>query len=69
MILYCNVVTCLWLQCRNGDGVCPDTMVTGGTGSNDVFNVTGGVSNGLTCVQYSRMLDTGGLPHCVCVLI
>lgn len=46
------------LQCRNGSGVCPDTMVAGGMGTNDVFGVTGQVSNGLTCVQYSRMLNT-----------
>ena len=39
-------------------------MVTGGSGTNDVSNVTGRVTNGLTCVKYLRMLNTG---ECVCV--
>jgi len=55
------------LQCRNGDGVCPDTMVAGGGGINNAFNVTGRVSNGLTCVQYYRLLNTGE-SLCVCVV-
>ena len=54
------------LQCRSGDGVCPDTMVAGGSGTNDVSNVTGRVTNGLTCVKYMRMLNTG---VCVCVCV
>ena len=62
-----NRLNLLFLQCRNGSGVCPDTMAAGGDGSNNLFDVTGQVSNGLTCVQYSRMLTTSELPCCVCV--
>ena len=40
--------------------MCPDDLITAnGGGSQDIFNVTGGVSNGRTCVQYSRRLTTG----------
>ena len=53
------------LQCRSGSGVCPDAMVAGGSGTNDVSNVTGRVTNGLTCVKYLRMLDTGECPCAV----
>ncbi|XP_065916178.1 protein Skeletor, isoforms B/C-like [Dysidea avara] len=42
-------------QCRGNVGVCPDTMVSG---RQDNMNVTGSVSSGLTCVQYSRLLNT-----------
>ena len=45
-------------------------MVAGGNGFNNFFDVTGQVSNGLTCVQYSRMLTTSELPVlCVCVCV
>ena len=45
-------------------------MATGGNGMNDFFDVMGQVSNGLTCVQYSRMLTTSELPVlCVYVYI
>ncbi|XP_065916179.1 protein Skeletor, isoforms B/C-like [Dysidea avara] len=42
-------------QCRGNVGVCPDTMVSG---RQDIVNVTGSVSSGQTCVQYSRLLNT-----------
>ncbi|XP_065916176.1 protein Skeletor, isoforms B/C-like [Dysidea avara] len=46
-------------QCRGGSGVCPDDLITGnGGGSQDIVNITGQVSNGRTCVQYSRSLTT-----------
>ena len=41
-------------------------MVAGVGGTNDVSDVTGRVTNGLTCVKYMRMLNTG---VCVCVCI
>ena len=56
------------LQCRSGIGVCPDTMLAGGNGRDDVSNVTGQLTNGLTCVKYLRFLNTGEL-HIVCVCV
>ena len=64
--VYCLL---LLLQCRNGSGVCPDTMAAGGNGYNNVFDVTGQVSSGLTCVRYFRMLTTSELPCYVCVCV
>ena len=58
-----SLIHAIILQCRSGSGVCPDTMVAGGNGTNDVSNVTGRVTNGLTCVKYLRMLNTD---VCVC---
>ena len=56
------------LQCRGGSGVCPDDLITGnGGGSQDIVNITGQVSNGRTCVQYSRSLTTG--EFCVLLLL
>ena len=66
------------LQCRGGVGVCPDTMLAGGNGTDNVYNVTGRVTNSLTCVKYYRLLNTGELHivyvcvhacMCVCVCI
>jgi len=48
------------IQCRGGVGVCPDDLITAnGGGSQNVFNITGEVTNRQTCVQYSRRLTTG----------
>ena len=50
------------VQCRGGSGVCPDDLVTAnGGGSQDIFDISGRITNGLTCVQYSRNLTTGVL--------
>ena len=61
---YKHHVMCLaviiYAQCRGGIGVCPDsTSSIGGTCKEDNFDVSGSVSNGVTCVTYSRYLDTG----------
>ena len=56
------------LQCRGGVGVCPDTMLAGGNGRDNVYNVTGRVTNSLTCVKYYRLLNTGEL-HIVYVCV
>ncbi|XP_065916181.1 protein Skeletor, isoforms B/C-like [Dysidea avara] len=45
-------------QCRGTVGVCPDTILSG---RQDIVNVTGSVSNGQTCVQYSRLLNTSDI--------
>ena len=50
------------MQCRGGSGVCPDDLVTAnGGGSQDIFDISGEVTNGRMCVQYSRNLTTGVL--------
>ena len=39
--------------------MCPDTMISGGSGSQDVIDVTGSVVNEMRCVEYTRLLNTG----------
>ena len=52
----------LFLQCRDGVGVCPDKESSaGGTCREDNFDISGSVKDGVTCVTYSRHFDTGGL--------
>ena len=50
---------CCCLQCRGRAGVCPDTLLAGGTGTQDVSMVTGDVTNNRRCVEYTRPLNTG----------
>ena len=63
------------VQCRGGSGVCPDDLVTAnGGGSQDIFDISGRVTNGQTCVQYSRNLTTGVLEnidyiYMICIII
>ena len=47
------------IKCRAGQGVCPDTMISGGNGTQDVTNVTGIAIGGMRCIQYTRLLNTG----------
>ena len=47
------------LQCRGGVGVCPDTLLASGSGTQDVSVVAGDVNNGRRCIEYSRPLSTG----------
>ena len=44
------------VQCRNGAGVCPDTVgtTTGRTCANDVSDVTGFVKDGQQCISFTR---------------
>ena len=42
--------------------MCPDDLIeANGGGSQDIFEISGRVTNGQTCVQYSRNLTTGKL--------
>ena len=41
--------------------MCPDMIISGGGGSQDVNGVTGSAVNGLRCVEYTRPLSTGML--------
>ena len=50
---------CCCLQCRGGAGVCPDTLLGTGTGTQDASIVAGDVTNGRRCIEYSRPLNTG----------
>ena len=47
------------LQCRGGVGVCPDTLLASGTGTQDASIVAGDVTNTRRCIEYSRPLRTG----------
>ena len=38
--------------------MCPDTMISGGGGSQDIFNVSGSIVNGTRCIEYARSLNT-----------
>ena len=52
------------MQCRSGIGVCPDRgSHVSGTCIEDNFDITGSVSNGVTCVTYSRLLNTSMFKH------
>ena len=39
--------------------MCPDMIISGGGGSQDVTEVIGSAINGLRCVEYARPLNTG----------
>ena len=55
------------IQCRGGVGVCPDTLISGGTGTQDITGLTGRVENGMRCVEYQRPLSTSMCTTvCVC---
>ena len=41
--------------------MCPDTMISGGGGSQDITDVKGSVDSGVRCIEYRRMLNTGVL--------
>ena len=45
-----------YIQCRNGAGVCPDTVDTtaGGNCINDVSDVSGFVKDGQQCISFTR---------------
>ena len=58
MICCCLLTCCCYSQCRGGVGVCPDTLLGSGSGSQDVSMVTGDVTNKRRCVEYSRPLST-----------
>jgi len=38
--------------------VCPDTLLAGGSGTQDVSMVTGDVTDNRRCVEYTRPLST-----------
>ena len=39
--------------------MCPDTMITNGSGLQDITDVKRSVDVGVRCVEYRRLLDTG----------
>ena len=51
------------MQCRNGGGVCPDTVdtTTGGTCTNDVSDVSGFVQEGQQCIAFTRPFNPSKL--------
>ena len=54
------VVTCVhvFIQCRGGEGVCPDTLITEQSGTQDVTLISGDVTNDRRCVEYQRPLNS-----------
>ena len=48
----------LFLQCRAGEGACPDVMDSSGSCTNDVFSIEGSVNNGIQCVSFTRNFTT-----------
>lgn len=50
------------MQCRAGQGACPDTLDSRGSCSNDVTLVTGLKKDGQQCVVYSRKFAAGQTP-------
>jgi len=64
-MLIINYVFCL--QCRGGEGVCPDTLLASGSGTQDVSMVTGDVMNNRRCVEYTRPLSTSECSNCQCM--
>ena len=47
------------VQCRGGEGACPDTEDSSGTCTNDVTLVEGFKDNGQQCVVFSRNFAAG----------
>ena len=49
------------LQCRAGQGACPDTSDTtaGGSCTNDVSDVSGFVQDGQQCISFTRPFNPG----------
>ena len=66
-----SVVMCIYIvvQCRAGQGACPDTEdTTVGSCSNDVTLVEGFRENGQQCVVFSRNYAAGQIPPPNCYL-
>ena len=60
---FCNKDVCDIVQCRGGQGACPDTVdTTVGSCSNDVTLITGLKKDGQQCVVYSRKFAAGQTP-------
>ena len=60
------IINEFFLQCRGGTGVCPDTLISGSTCSDDVRtgSVTGGFRGaGMQCVAFSRPFVTSMLQY------
>ena len=57
-----RVVCFSCVQCRGGDGACPDVLVSGGgvTCTDDVRadSITGGIRDSTQCVVFSRPRNT-----------
>jgi len=46
------------MQCRGGEGVCPDTLISEPRGTQDVTVIGGDVTNDKRCVEYQRPLNS-----------
>ncbi len=51
-------VSIIIIQCRAGEGACPDELDASGECTNDVFDVGGAVTDGMQCVSFTRNFTT-----------
>ena len=50
------------MQCRGGEGACPDTLdSTAGSCTDDVFDVSGLVEEGQQCISFTRPFNPSKL--------
>ena len=54
-----SMLLCVFVQCRQGVGVCPDDLDSRGTCNDDVKSVSGFNVNRLQQVSFSRPFTTG----------
>ena len=53
------------MQCRGGEGACPDTLdSTAGSCTDDVFDVSGLVEEGRQCISFTRPFNPSELINC-----
>ena len=58
-MLTCELILLCIIQCSNGLGACPDTLDSSGSCTNDAYNVSGSITDGVQCVSFTRNLTTG----------
>ena len=57
-----NLELFIIMQCRGGEGACPDTLdSTAGSCTDDVFDVSGLVEEGQQCISFTRPFNPSKL--------
>ena len=62
-----SLIHAIILQCRSGSGVCPDTMVAGGSGTNDVSQCDWDSDKWFDLCEVSENAEHWCVCVCVCV--
>ena len=54
------MINCFVLQCRLGEGVCPDTQHSSGQCTNDIIpgSVQGSSQDGIQCIAFAKYFTT-----------